>query len=220
MSNETHEQRSEEWFKLRRGKPTASKFSVLMAPKGLGVAAQTYAKELVADSILEVWEEGYVSKAMQDGIDLEPFAVTEYEKETMNSVVVDGFVEIPICDINGIPMLAKDGTPLMVGASVDGLVDDDGGTEIKCPQPAKHTQNLMDLVPDKEYIDQLQGCMFITGRKWWDFISYNPNFKPGYKLKVTRVEADLQWQKLFKQRLIEFSNLVEEYKTFLPQPKQ
>jgi hypothetical protein len=60
------------------------------------------------------------------------------------------------------------------GASPDGLVGDDGGLEIKCPLPHTHVSYLRAGDVTGKYIPQIQGCLWITGREWWDFMSYHP----------------------------------------------
>jgi hypothetical protein len=60
------------------------------------------------------------------------------------------------------------------GASPDGLVGDEGGIEIKCPLPHTHVSYLRAGDVPSKYIPQIQGCLWITGREWWDFMSYHP----------------------------------------------
>ena len=80
---------------------------------------------------------------------------------------------------------------LEVGCSPDGLVGEDGGIEGKCPNPATHPSYL-ELVdtPPSEYRWQVQGSMLVTGRPWWDFVSYHPDFPDELQLHVVRVKRD------------------------------
>jgi hypothetical protein len=65
----------------------------------------------------------------------------------------------------------------LVGCSPDLLVGDDDGCEIKCPSAAVHIGYLLDDDP-AQYRCQVQGALWITGRKWWDFLSYHPTLPP------------------------------------------
>jgi len=197
------EQRSKEWFEIRRGKATASKFGVLMAVRGLGKAADDYALEIAGHDKINIFEEQIQTQAMREGMELEPYAISYYELENICKVNPVGFVSHP--------------TIKTLGGSPDGLVGEDGGVEVKCPKQTKHLSNLVSEKCPAEYLDQIQGCMFITGRKWWDFVSYNPNFKEGSQLKIIRVYPDLEWQEKFKTRVSEFEKLVSNYSIKLNQ---
>ena len=190
------EQGSDEWHEARRGKATVSMFKVLMAKRGLGAIAHTYAKEIVGHSLQDAFEENFTTFAMQLGIDLEPVAISRYEQETLEQVYPKGFIT----------------KGDFLGCSPDGLIGDVGGIEVKCPQSAKHIDNLLSVVCPKEYYDQIQGSLYITGRLWWDFVSYNPNFKTDYQIKIIRVEPDLEWVELFEERVEEFKQLINNYK--------
>ena len=88
-----------------------------------------------------------------------------------------------------------------VGCSPDGLVGEDGGLELKCPSPAKHVSYLLDeqeLVD--EYTHQVQGCLYVTGRAWWDLMSYYPGMEP----VIVRVEPNAEYQKALGNALATF----------------
>jgi len=190
------EQRTEEWFEARRGKITSSKVKVLMAKRGLGETANTYARQLVADSLLEWFEEGFVSKDMQRGIDLEPEAREAYEAETLQKVTEEGFITENEHE----------------GSSPDGLVGDNGQIEIKCPNVDNHMKYLlMDSCP-AEYYDQVQHQLYCSGRDWNDFVSYNNNFKQEHQLKIIRVYPNEEWVEAYETRREEFLIVINNYK--------
>lgn len=60
------------------------------------------------------------------------------------------------------------------GASPDSLVGDDGGLEIKTALPHIQIERLLNDDLPSEHKAQVHGCMWVTGRKWWDFVSYEP----------------------------------------------
>ena len=191
-------QRTKEWYADRRGKATASKFNLLMAKRGLGKTAQDYALQIAGDSLIEVYQEEYQSMSMKRGAELEPYGIKEYEVQTFNDVAQVGFIPHSTIDI--------------LGCSPDGLVGEDGMIELKCPEQPNHIKYLASKNCPEEHYDQVQGQLFITGRKWCDFVSYNPDFKEGYKLKVIRVYPDLEWVVKFKDRVEEFGGVVSAVK--------
>jgi len=78
------------------------------------------------------------------------------------------------------------------GCSPDGLIGLDGGLELKCPGQAKHIKNLMGGTIDKGYMLQMQWSMECTGREWWDFGSFNPDFPDHLKISIRRVERNAE----------------------------
>jgi hypothetical protein len=97
------------------------------------------------------------------------------------------------------------------GASVDGLVNQDGSTEIKCfLSPPKLKSILIDN-DIKDCIDQVQGGMWITGRKWTDFILYCPALECiGKHLTVIRFERDEEYITELEKDMHQFNLYVKE----------
>lgn len=152
------EQGTEEWFNVRKGKMTASNaYTISVAGKGL----DTYIRTVVADLFASHKEEGYKSKAMERGNELESQAKSIYELSNNIDIVNVGFIE----------------HSEYVGCSPDGLIGDDGGIEIKCVNNRDYFQLLLGEKPDASYTWQVQMCLMLTGRKWWDLVYYNPAFK-------------------------------------------
>ena len=160
MRISNYEQGSQEWLESRLGRPTASNFGKLLTPTGkLSSSADAYINELIAQRITGELPEFYTNPTMERGNELEPHAKAAYE--FTHDVEV---VEVGLCLHD----------TLECGASPDGLVGDDGGIEIKCPLPHTHVSYLRDGKIPSKYIPQVQGCLWITGREWWDFMSYHP----------------------------------------------
>ncbi len=99
---------------------------------------------------------------------------------------------------------------LEAGASPDGLVGDDGLIEIKCPLGTTHTETLMTQEVPSKYIPQIQFQLLCTGRKWCDFISYNPMFPEHLQLFVKRVDADPVYQKELEVEVGKFLDEVND----------
>ena len=174
MRVHNHEQGSEEWLESRLGRPTASNFSKLITPTGkASSSADAYINELIAQKITGEIPEFYKNAAMERGNELEPAAKALYEFTRDVEVV-----EVGLCLHD----------TLECGASPDGLVNDDGGIEIKCPLPHTHIGYLKDGKVPTKYIPQIQGCLWITEREWWDFMSYHPSMED-LIVRVYRDEA-------------------------------
>ena len=184
------EQGSEDWVLLRKEKLTASN-AVPIGANGAGL--KTYCKKIVIEKI-GISSEGYYGDDMMRGDELEPIARSAYELETGVDVVEVGFVTNS--KFKG------------VGASPDGLVGKVGGVEFKARNDEKHLSLI--LGEEKEIpIAQIQMTLLITGRKWWDFVSFNPNFtKP---LFIKRIYPDQEYFKKLELGFESGRKLIKEY---------
>lgn len=165
-------QRSEEWHSLRLGRVTGTRIKEMVTAKSSGF--DTLCRKVAAEKITGVsCEKPFrISDAMQHGIDTEAEARREYEITTLQHVQEVGFVE-------------KDD---LFGISPDGLIGEDGGLELKCPQPQTHLLYMMAPTQAwKAYRWQLQGFLWVTERKWIDFASYCPSYSEDKRLLVNRV---------------------------------
>ena len=176
MDNLPSPQRSPEWFAERLGHASASRFKDILAKTKSGPSAsrKNYATQLVCEILTGKREETYVNAAMQRGTDIEPMARMAYESRTGEIVQEAGFLKHAL---------------LRAGASPDGLIGEDGGMEIKCPNTATHIETLLDGMP-AEHKAQIQGAMWITGRAFWDFVSYDDRLPEEMRLYVERVFRD------------------------------
>lgn len=176
------EQRTEEWFKARLGKVTASRVKDVMAKgkSGPSVTRQNYMMELVCQRLTGKIEEGFTTQAMRRGVELEPVARSAYEVELGVLVEECGLIDHPIIE--------------WFGASPDGLVLTDGAIEIKCPNTAQHVWCLRNQRPLPEYEWQMTAQLACTGREWVDFISYDdrlPEDLQYFRKRFTREEAKI-----------------------------
>jgi putative phage-type endonuclease len=183
------EQGSQEWLALRAGKVTASKVSDVMS--AITTAGyRNYLADLVVERLTGNKTESFTNAAMQWGVDQEPLARAEYEVKTGNFVDQIAFVDHP--------------TIVNFGCSPDGLVGDDGLIEIKCPNTATHIDYVMqDKVPTK-YIPQIQCQLAVTGRKWCDFVSFDPRLPDGLQILIVRLERDDEYIEKLEARVIKF----------------
>lgn len=163
-------QGSEEWFAVRRGRPTASNFSKIITAKGMKLSAQAegYAYQLLGEIVRpDEPEEFFGSKDTDRGNELEPLAREEFMRQTKLDARTIGFC-------------TRDDE--VIGCSPDSLVYVDGspiaGLEIKCPRSKKHLQICVDGGLPDDYKIQVHGSMAVTGLKAWYFMSYCQGIKP------------------------------------------
>jgi exodeoxyribonuclease (lambda-induced) len=104
----------------------------------------------------------------------------------------------------------------LFGYSTDGLVGDDGLVEIKSPIDGLKIGEMFMSGDVSEYMHQIQGGMWITGRKWCDLIMYVPDLEAvGNDLYVKRVERDDNFIDAMVEELITFNHRVEGYRLLL-----
>lgn len=175
------EQGSPEWLEVRLGKATASNFTDILATTKAGVEAagrKNYRTQLAIERLTGKAPDHFTSKPMEWGQDTEELALTHYTLATGNEVRKVGFIEHE---------------SLLTGASPDGLIGEDGGVEIKCMNTANHIAVLqLGDVPAK-YKPQIQGNLWISGRKWWDFVSFDPDMPENSRIFIKRIERDQEY---------------------------
>lgn len=160
---------------------TAIKYAISIAKERIGVAKD------------EIW-----TKETQWGLDNEADALIAYEAHTGIMVQTCGHVVHPKFDFVG-------GTP-------DGFVGTDGIIEIKCPfNSDNHFGNLMFGLQIPDYDDQMQGYLWITGRQWCDFISYDPRYPKDLQLHVVRIERNQVRINEIEARALVAEKLIQEW---------
>jgi hypothetical protein len=198
------EQGSPEWYEARLGVVTASRFKDVMTnPRSkadkeagkLSESADTYMCELIAETLTGKMKE-ISAASLEWGHVEEPKARSDYDFSATETLTPVGFI------------LRDDG---LVGASPDSLVGDNGGLEIKSPaNPAIHIKTLVrEKMPD-EHMPQVQGCMWIAEREWWDFMSFRNDMPPGAQSMVVRIYRDESYINELEIKVARFLNLMGE----------
>ncbi|MDA0664245.1 MAG: YqaJ viral recombinase family protein [Proteobacteria bacterium] len=140
-----------EWLDARRNLLTGSNFSAAMGVNRYKSRAALWReyKNLVPSFT--------GNAATRWGQENEPHVIAGYEKARGCSVVRTGLHIHSSLD--------------WMGCSPDGLIDGDGGIEIKCPynHPFPHQ-----AIPEY-YMPQVQGFLEITQREWCDYVCWTPN---------------------------------------------
>jgi putative phage-type endonuclease len=176
------EQGSEEWLQLRLGVVTASVVGQLITPATIRAASNDKSRSLIAqlaaERITGRAEPVFVNDDMMRGTLHEPFARDRYAETQGVEVEQVGF------------MVREFSGGVRIGVSPDGLIADDGGLEVKCPRAKTHVQTILaDEVPSY-YMAQVQTSLVVSGRDWWDFVS----FCSGLPLYTKRVTPDAKWR--------------------------
>ena len=165
------EQGSIDWHRARLGIPTASRFADILA-KGDGKMRARYLRDLAGEIYTgEPDTEGFTNAHMERGKLWEADAREHYAFTNDVEPQQVGFIR------NG-----------RAGASPDSLIGDAGGLEIKTALRHIQIERLQRGGMPPEHKAQVQGCLWITGREWWDFMSYAPGLPP-LIVRVPRDEA-------------------------------
>lgn len=186
------EQYSDEWYKIRLGMPTASKFDKLITIDGKpSKQRQKYLYQTAGEYVSGYAAETYQNAVMLRGLEMEAEARNLYE--VINDVEVK---QVGFC-------VSDDETH---GCSPDGLVGEKGLIEIKCPLASTHVGYLLKDTLVSEYFQQVQGQMLVTGREWTDLLSYYPGIRP----LIVRVNRDEKFILSLKVELRMFCDELKE----------
>jgi hypothetical protein len=175
------EQRTAEWHLARSGKFTGSRFVDVLAKKGNGEPLKAYddlINQLVVERLTgDFVDSGMDSYALKWGREVEPHAREAYQFETGDIVAESGFVNHK--------------TLPFVGVSPDGLVKPKGGSEFKCPKnPSIHLARFIHGMDEKEFMPQVQGCIWVCECDWWDWVSFDPRMPQHLRFYRQRVYRD------------------------------
>lgn len=183
------------WLYERCGFITASRFKdVLDYTKAgkPGAKRTAYLWEIVIERLTGQPCDHYTNAAMEWGSDQEQHSRMAYEAHSGHMVEEVGFLKHPIVE--------------MVGGSPDGLIGEDGGFESKSPfNSAIHLATCLDGMPE-DHMAQVQGCMWITGRQWWDFASFDPRMPAPLNLYVQTIPRDEEYITRLEAAVITFND--------------
>jgi putative phage-type endonuclease len=179
------EQRTPEWFAARAGRVTASNAGALLGLSPHTSEADGF-RRLVRS--MHGFDSEFVGNvATEYGTFHEDGALAEYKMETGHDVE-------PLAFATHADWL---------GASPDGMINEDGMLEIKCPfgQRSPTPNGFKSIEDQPHYFAQMQIQMLCTGRNWCDFFQWSP-----HGTKLEKVDLDQVWLD---------ENLVEMYDIWL-----
>ncbi len=187
------QQSSLEWLAARAGVVTASEFGEIITPlfkarEGKGV------ESYLCQKLAEQWMGPLPSF---NTIDMEFGRIKEEQAIPFYEGVFDE-------KIQQVALITDDKGKY--GCSPDGLIGDDGGIEIKCPRAENHLKYLRAKELPDEYALQVHGSLYVTGRKFWKFVSFHPRFP----IFVTTVYRDEEKCELISEALGDFLEKLDE----------
>lgn len=190
------DQGSDEWIAARTGLCTASRFKDILSGRGgkYKVVRKTYLYELVSERLTGISKGFRETAEVRHGKEFENEARDAYSFITRNEVREIG---ITILDDNQ-----------FIGASPDGIVDPDGGIEVKCFDTRRHVEIICEGMP-AELMPQVQGNIWIHNAKWWDFISYDPRIKSDKNIYIQRIMRDDKYIGMLKNECFKFTDEVQ-----------
>lgn len=194
--HKTLEQGSDEWHAARCGLITCSELDRIMTPATLKAAnndkTRQHVFELAAQRINQYVEPSYVGDNMLRGWADEIKARDKYSE-----------LRAPLVEVGG---MVRQFETFKIWCSPDGLVGDDGGIECKSRIQKYQLQTISSNELPQEYVLQVQGALLVSGRAWWDFISYSG----GMPMWIIRVEPDLKVHQAIIDACVAFEEKVQE----------
>lgn len=189
------EQGSPEWEQARCGLITASQLNLILTPK-LKIAenekTRAHAYELAAQRITGFVEASYVGANIERGWADEIRARDKYSEHYA-----------PVQEIGG---MVRDFGDFRLWASPDGLVGDDGGIETKSRVQKHQIRTIADNAIPEEHMLQVQACLMVSGRKFWDYIAYCG----GLPMWVIRIKPDATIQAAIHTACAAFEQKIQE----------
>jgi predicted phage-related endonuclease len=196
------EQGTDEWLEARLGLATASEFKNILTVirSGESAARRNYRAQLVAERLTGRQAERFKTNAMQWGNDMEDLARTTIMLQTGLSIEKCG--------------MFRHNTE-MIGDSPDGLIGLDATWENKCYELANHIQALRTGQMPKEHMPQVQGHMWLTGRKRNLFSSFAPELPESAQLFLQWVPRDDEYIAKMEAEILSFLREVDAEVEFI-----
>jgi len=188
------EQNTDAWLQLRKGHFTASAFNDLfMKPETAGYR-NCIAKVAYERKTNELLPEKSFSNMYTDiGHEREQQARDQYMMETFSIVKNGGFCEIDE----------------WVGCSPDGLVDNNGLIQIKCPKFSTIAFYKQNKKLPIDYDRQMQGELWVTDREWNDYYVFYPMITP-FTIRLYRNDFLIkEIEKKVEEAKVEVLKLIE-----------
>jgi hypothetical protein len=174
-----------EWYACRLGIPTASEFHSVLA-KGEGKTRRTYMYKLIGERLT--------------GESQDTFSTVHTERGKIMEAEARGLVLFDYPDVQLVGFIRRTLPVGHIGCSPDALIGDDGMLEIKTKLPHLQIAVLREDRLPPEHVAQCQGALWVSGRKWIDFVSY----WPGLPLFKKRVLPDPEYFKALEAGITAF----------------
>jgi len=161
------EQGTREWLRLHLARVTASTLHHLITPGTWKLREGEAFRAFVYRKAAEKWRNcpilDYAPWTSEHRLLKEEAAIAFAARTYGYQITKSGFCE------------TDDG---LCGCSPDGLIGDRSGIEMKCPEPTNHVRYLCEAQVPRDYLTQVHGALYVTGRPEWVFYSYARGFPP------------------------------------------
>jgi len=188
------EQNTDEWLQLRLGIITASNVNKIVTATGKPAKNESmrqYAAQLAAQRI---------TKRIEDNFQTWDTLRGHLQEDIARDYYSDNYAPVEKCGF-----ITNDSLGFTIGCSPDGLVDCDGGIEIKSRLAKFQVETIVaDEVP-REFVNQVQTFLLVSGRDWCDFVQYSN----GMPLYVKRVTVDPVRREAIVNAMMEFEEEIE-----------
>lgn len=166
-----------EWLLARSARVTGSTADAMLAESKTNTQRTNLKVRLAVERLTgRHFDKDFQSRAMEQGLAREADARAAYECDRGVIVSTVGFCSR---------------TDLLAGCSPDGEIGDfEGLVSIKCPDFAAHADALDGKTISLKYRRQMIHELWVTGARWCDYVSYNPDFGEGLSLLIIRIERD------------------------------
>ena len=220
--------RTQEWYKARIGKFTASNFGGLMSKPAdktasISKTALNCIEKAAAQLFYNTTYERPDNDATRWGVNHEEEAIKEFVKCTNLKVLESGFTLHPkYPDVGATPDAIFYSPEFPLKTII---------TQIKCPYNAdNHTSyrtNILDGLMLKslqtKYFWQVQGEIWVTNSLHGYFVSYNPRENEDNRLHIVKVDRDETALTLLESKIVEAiemrNNILEDFLSGRKRPK-
>ena len=198
IGNDFHDQRTDEWHEARLGRITASRIYDVISKTAKGAYTSKrddYAYQLAAERMTGIATRFYTNDAMLWGTETEPLALEFYAEYYGHQVTQAPFIIHRHMEY--------------VGASPDGIVNDEWLVEIKAPQTNTFLRIKHDKVPPPQYVAQCQLQMAVTGAPKVDLFFYDPRIiDPSKQFILFEIIRDADYIANLEHEIVLFNDLV------------
>ena len=202
-------QGSEEWFALRCGRLTASEMKLIVTPTLKAAANEkerAHLYTLLAQRMTGYVEVGFLGDDMLRGYEDEIDARMAYAEK---------YAPVDDCGF-----ITNDDLGFTIGYSPDGLVGEDGLIEIKSRKHKFQVETILECVAKgtapAEFMIQIQTGLWVTKRKWLDFISFSAGLPmatvriyPDPAVQTAIIEAAKAFEARIGERMTEITGILQ-----------
>lgn len=198
------------WLRKRAGKVTASSFAnFIKKEKGGGYRLSD--SKTAEDLIYKIaWERFVINGNLADAFNRVSISskATEHGNDNEGAAVFR-YQQVTGIKVDYINKFISEGE--WIGGTPDGYIGQDGLIEVKCPfNGGNHLKTLLKKeIYNPDYMYQIQGYLWLSQRKWCDFVTYDPDMPQPLDIAIIRVERD---EEIIEALKVVMAKVVEKVK--------